>query len=378
MVMAAILAMAQAVMVAVSFAPAAAQAPARAGAVPSTVALVETYADGRTTYELVGPRPAKMWTPRFPRVEGYELPEGALPVFAVLIARVLVGRDIKVSVSVLLGSPREEVHVADVLITPESSVVVEGLTKFGIEPITLSMATVAPLTPYLPTVVSVTPLIEIADVELLTAPYPGCRITLRNLSGKGVSNVHVQSYRGEDKALSALRRDDTGRPMMMSGATYTFDVNITSGDASTITAPGTWSPRPLDLIEIDAVRWEDGSYDGASPHPDVDRLIESDAGRHVQLERIVDALRQTLNAPGSGDDRIAALRSRIDALPAAEPDQLAGAQRAMRATKAAVLADIGRFDIDRSAAHDSSAVADWLTYTLSRYEAWLKRVWPGR
>jgi hypothetical protein len=62
---------------------------------------------------------------------------------------------------------------------------------------------------------------------------------------------------------------------------------------------------------------------------------------------------------------------------AAEPDQLAGAQQAMRATKAAALADIRRFEHDGSAVDDSSAVSEWLAHTLRRYEAWLKRVSPG-
>jgi TonB dependent receptor len=265
----------------------------------------------------------------------------------------------------------------NMLITPGSRVVVDALTRFGIEPITLSMATVAPLPPYFPTVVSVTPLIEIANVDLLNAPYPGYRITLRNLSNKSASNAHVQSYRGQEKALSALRRDDTGRPMMTPGGTYTFDLNLTSGDASTFTAPGAWSPQPLDVIEIDAVRWEDGSYDGTPPFPHVDLVIEADSGRRVQLQRIVDALRQTLNTPASGHELLAALRSRIDALPAAEPDQLAAAQHAMRVTKAAALADIRRFEDVGSAVDGSSAVTDWLASTLRRYEAWLKRVSPG-
>jgi hypothetical protein len=373
-----VLALAHALMVAVSFAPADAQAPADAGAGPSTIALAVTFADGRSNYELVSARPAKMWTPRFPRVKGYKLPAGALPVFAVQIARVLAGRDIKASVSVLLGSSLgQEVRLADVLITPESRVVVDALRKFGIEPITLSMATVAPLTPYFPTVVSVTPLVEIANVELLNAPYPGYRITLRNLSTKAASNAHVQSYRGDEKALSALRRDDTGRPLMTPGATYTFDLNLTSGAASPVTTPGTWSPRPLDVIEIDAVRWEDGSYDGTPPYPHVDPVIEAEAGRRVQLQRVVNALRQTLHTRGSGNELLAGVRSRIDALPAADADQLAGAQQAMRATKAATLADIRRFENHRSAVESSSAVSEWLAYTLRRYEAWLKRVSPG-
>ena len=40
----------------------------------ATVALVETFADGRTTYELVTSRVGRMWTPYFPCIEGWQQP----------------------------------------------------------------------------------------------------------------------------------------------------------------------------------------------------------------------------------------------------------------------------------------------------------------
>jgi hypothetical protein len=100
-------------------------------------------------------------------------------------------------------------------------------------------------------------------------------IALRfNLGSKSASNVHVQSYRGEEKALSALRRADDGRPMMQPGASYTFDMNLTSGGASGFPTTGTWTPRPIDLIEFDSVRWDGGTYDGNPPfrHEDNGRI----------------------------------------------------------------------------------------------------------
>jgi hypothetical protein len=106
--------------------------------IPATVALVETWPDGRINYELTSPRRASMWTPRFPRIDGYQLPEGAKPVYAVQFARVLVGRDIRVEVSVLLGSAQPPgVPVATVLLSPGSRVTVHELTKFGVQPVTL-------------------------------------------------------------------------------------------------------------------------------------------------------------------------------------------------------------------------------------------------
>jgi len=345
-------------------------------AIPATVALVETWPDGRVNYELSSPRRASMWTPVFPRVEGYTLPDGARPVYAVQFARVLAGRDIKVDVSVLLGSAQPPgVPVASVVISPGSHVVVEELRTFGVQPVTLSMVTVAPMTPYLPTVVSVSPEIEIANVELLSAPYPGYRITLRNLGSKAVSNVHVQSYRGEEKALSAMKRTDDGRPMMQPGASYTFDMNLTSGGQNGFITPGTWTPRAIDLIELESVRWDDGTHTGQPPFPQVEAVIESESGQRLQLRRIVDELRRTLAGPGTGLELLASARTRIDALADAEPDQLDAAKQAMRRTKAVIRADIARFERDYST-RPASAVTEWLTSLLRRYEEWLRRLSP--
>jgi hypothetical protein len=351
--------------------------PTTGAAVPATVALVETWPDGRTTYELTSPRRASMWTPAFPRVDGYKLPDGAIPVYAVQFVRVLDGRDIKVDVSVLIGSAQQPgVPIESVVISPGSKVVVDGLTKFGVQPVTLSMVAVAPMTPYLPTMVSVSQQIEVANVELLNAPYPGYRITLRSLASKGASNVHVQSYRGDSKALSGLKRADDGRPVMQPGASYTFDLNLTSGSENGLTTPGTWTPRPIDVIEFDSVRWDDGTYDGNPPFPHVDAIIERDSGQRLQLRRIIDALRQTLAEPNTGRALLASARARIDALADAEADQLEAAQLAMRSTKTVVRADIDRFERNRSTGPSSAAAREWLTSMLRRYEAWLTRLSP--
>ena len=61
----------------VSPSPIAAQAPGGTGAaVPATVALVETWPDGRINYELTTTRRASMWTPNFPREDGFQPPKG--------------------------------------------------------------------------------------------------------------------------------------------------------------------------------------------------------------------------------------------------------------------------------------------------------------
>jgi len=347
----------------------AAAPPQPAALPPSTVALVETYADGRINYELTSAKPGWMWTPKFPRIADWQAPEGSLPVTAVQIWRVLAGRDVRVEVSLLLGrSHEEQVPVANVLVTPGGHVVVTELRKFGVEPIDLSLAEAAPLTPYLPTVFSRTPNVEVEAVSVRNAPYPGYRITVRNLSNKAAANFHVQAYGPEDKSISFLPRGPEGRPVMTPGGTHTFDVNLTSGGHHTI---GVWSPTPLDAIEIDSVLWEDGSADGtpqkASP------LIAPDAGARVQFTRAVNILRNALKGPDTGPRLLARIRSDIAALPDHDADQLPPAQAGMRRAKQAVLQDLLRFEHDRSTSHDGADEERWVTYTIDRYERLISR-----
>jgi len=336
---------------------------------PTTVALVETWPDGGTNYELTTTQRGVFWTPRFRRIEGYKLPDGAQPVRAVQFARILVGHDIHVEVSVLLASAEPDVPVARVVIQPGTHVVINELTRFGVQPVTLSMAEVAPMTPYLPTVSSVSPQIEFVGVEVTNTPFPRYRVTLRNLSARGVSNVHVQTYRGQNKALSVLKRNDDGRPMMRPGGAYTFDINLTSGTASPSTKSGTWSPVPLDLIELDSIRWEDATGDGVSPFPQIEAAVEADSGKRLQLFRVIDALNRVLRE--SSLYLFVTARQRIEHLPDAEPDQVDAAQLGMLAVKTTVRGDLARF----TSGSDNEA-RDWLTLLVKRYEAWLGRLSP--
>ena len=345
--------------------PAAAEPPLP----PSTVALVVAYADGRVNYELTSAKPAWSWTPYFPRVKDWQEPENSLPVKAVQFDRVLAGDSVKVEVSVLLGPLRDRTLVSRLVLYRGMHVVVDTLRKYGVEAVELSLADAAPLTPYLPTVFSATPNLEITSVELRNAPYPGYRITVRNLTDKAAANFHVQSYRGGTLAMSGLPRGAEGRPVLLPGGTYTFDVNLTSGGKHT---EGVWSPAPLDVIEIESVLWADGSSDGvpvtASP------LIAPDAGRRLQLTRITEILRTALESTAAGGNLLAAIRSEIKALPDQDDAQLPVAQRSMRSAKVEALLDVARFERDPSTPHDPAANVRWVKYTIERYDRWISRL----
>src|SRR5262249_45136544 len=148
----------------------------------------------------------------------------------------------------------------------------------------LSLAPAVPMTPFLPSVVSVSPEIEVSQVDTLSAPYPGYRVRLRNLSPKTVATFHVRSYGRPETSMSTVKAGEHGRPAMTPGAEYTFDVNLTS---AAWLGDGSVSATPLDLIEIDAIVWADGTSTGSLPNA-APIAIPTDAGQRLVLERALE------------------------------------------------------------------------------------------
>jgi hypothetical protein len=68
------------------------------------------------------------------------------------------------------------------------------------------------------------------------------------------------------------------------------------------------------------------------------------------------------------------IRAELEALPDQEDDQLPAAQVSMRSAKRAALDDLTRFERDRTTPHDRRGTTRWLTYTIARYQGWIKRL----
>src|SRR5213075_492875 len=110
-------------------------------------------------------------------------------------------------------------------------------------------------------------------------------------------------------------------------------INLTTGSK---TDSGAWAPAPLDVVEIDSVLWADGSADGTLSR--ISRVIPSDAGRRLQLTRIVLVMRNAMSAVDARGDILATIRSQIQLLPDQDDEQLHAAQISMRQAKDAALA----------------------------------------
>lgn len=337
---------------------------------PATVALATSFADGRVQYELVSPKPAWWWGSAVPRISTWTAPEGATPFRALKIARRLVGNEVEVAVSLLRGpGMSDEQPIKVMTIARGTRVAVPELSSYGFQPIVLSLADAVPMTPFLPSVVSVSPEIEISQVDTLSAPYPGYRVRLRNLASKTIATFHMRAYGRPEKSMSTVKAGDHGRPAMAPGGEYTFDVNLTG--ASPL-GDGSVSPTPLDVIEIDSVVWADGTTTGPQVNAAA-TAIPNDAGQRLMFERALDILREVSTSPSSGQERLVEIRRRFQALPI-DADRLPATQMAMRAIRGVLIADLTRFENERSVLRDDRTVARWIAYTIARYEDWLKRL----
>jgi hypothetical protein len=265
----------------------------------------------------------------------------------------------------------DEQPIRVVTLTRGARVRVPELTAYGFQPIVLSLVDVALIPPFLPLVASVTPEIEISGVDLLSAPYPGYRLHLRNLSQKTVATFHVQAYRSGNKSMSAVKAGVHGEPAMPPGGDYTFDLNLTGARAN---GDGPVSPTPLDVIEIDSVVWADGTSTG----PQVNGAaiaIPTDAGQRLMFERGLDVLRQALASPSNGAQLLAEVRQHLATLPI-DSDRLPATQQAMRATRRLLLDDLNRFDKVQTVRPDAEAARLWIANAIRRYESWIKRLSP--
>jgi hypothetical protein len=316
---------------------------------------------------LVTEQPTWFWTTNFPRRRNQPV-DGSPPISALKMTYNRVALDIKVTVSLLRGEHHEwEDIVAIMNVPPGEHVSVAALARFGVTPVELSQADVAPADLITPSVVTVTPDLVVSAVDELTAPYRGHRITVSNLSAESVAAFHVKAHSDGRPSMTTARAGADGLPAIAPGGSYSFDVRLKSGE-------GLDSPVPFHLIDIDAVLWADDSLVGFDRDNNL-REIPARAGQRVQVKRVLEVLQSAENDKDQNPyELFARIRSELEALPDADAERLALTQLNMRETKAFVLAELRQFERLRS--HDPREDRRWLAEMIQRYERWLRRL-PG-
>lgn len=277
---------------------------------PKAVVLVKTFADGRITRTVVSARKTGSWTPFFPRLKSWTPPPGKAPISALRVSHVLTEQGVLVQVSILRGSPhQEEEQVESVTVRADQPTVVERLRDFGLEPVTFSLIPLDATTLVPPRVDNQTAGLSVENIEMVLDPDPRYRVTVRNLTQKPAIMFFVKTFVADQLTSSGRQGNQDGNALIGPGDAFEFLVSGSS--RSNPTASG-WSPGSLDAIELAAVLWDDGTFEGEPEHVATSLLLY--VGRRAQLRRVVDIMNAAMD-PADAVKTITRLRTQFEALP---------------------------------------------------------------
>lgn len=331
------------------------------------------YADGRTTQRPVQARAGSAWTGMFPRVAGADTRRAGLPLAALEISDTPAGHATDVTVALLYGRPHQHrIKVDTVTVTPGTPVTVERLTRFGVDPITVSIVEVKVPERRTPAVTSVSP--ELTVTVEASPNRQAHRVVVVNHGGRPVVGFYFAAYRNGRLAFSGARRGPRREPLLSDGEGVAFELPA--------------SGQVIDHIAISSVIWNDGSFDGDPADALRDQAVHAGVAR--QLQSVMQAFRDATDAvrPQS----FVELRARIGALAVSVPPAAAAAVLAdlpahdmmtvdrvasmmtlgMQQVKDAVLDDLDGVVLRPSAA--SPTVAAFLSNVTLEYEAWMVRI----
>lgn len=228
----------------------------------------------------------------FRRVANWRQTEGSIPVKAVKIVSLPEGNAVKVKVSVLAGQkPYEnEQAIADYTLRENEKIIVNNLTRFGIEPFEIRVVGLTLAVSDLPLIVNKTGSLTVEKLELFNSETPSVKLVLANNSDKAVSALTYKVSVGK-----SLR--SSGRPENLNGGILVkpgerFQAIIPNAGFGVKNSVGqTVSLEPNRTITISAVVFEDGSFEGEDA--EAARFLVIKFARKVQTKKILALLEQT-------------------------------------------------------------------------------------
>ena len=330
--------------------------------------LTVTYSDGTSKTRLLTPRGGS-WTPSFPHRPDAPAQDG-LPLTALEVNHVVDGDLVTVTVALKYGVPQQRtVPVATIRMKGDEPVTVSDLSRFGVDPIVLSIDDFPPPVLVNPTSTSISSLIDVT-AELARNDLPLYRVTVRNKGTRAVMALSIEMQRGADTVGTSQWRTNRSEALIAPGAEYVKALQVGTGPT-----PG------FDRFAVTGVVWDDGSAEGK------EALTRSQDGLSLgyaqQLRRVLSVLQEAPTTEGSVDVRtFAQIRSAIAALPVAidHDDPLAPSQQlppaiavlgGQQQVKQAVLDDLDGYL--KATGHAAKAPQEWLSGARATYSAWLRR-----
>ncbi|MGI9069336.1 MAG: hypothetical protein ACR2HX_23410 [Pyrinomonadaceae bacterium] len=333
----------------------------------------------QTVYWPDSPNPGN-WSARFGKVAGWQLPPGVLPVRAVRVLPVLMGRAVIVHVSVLRGNHIDtEDAVGTYTLRENEKVRVEAAKDFGVEPFEIKVIRVSSLPSNLPAVENKLPSLEVVGIEQVVSALPFVKLTVRNLSERSIEALSLQVMQGDRSLVSGVPQGTEGKPLMLPGQTYESRTPLGTRAEG---VAGNYLPFVMEeqRVVITGLLFSDGTTEGTPPR---DFLLGLKYGRKIELRRILPLFESAL-AQSDSDlvDGPAKLRLQVEALSykltADEQTELNKTltvkQKSIEGASHLIRKDLVDFLKRFPAVMDGKAFRTWLVRAKEHYSNWLARL----
>jgi hypothetical protein len=334
----------------------------------------------------VDTRPHWVWVTRFVRTRVAQVGSD-LPIRAVRFEAQFNGETADIRITLLRGvrafDREDPVGVYHLGINERK--VIGSLRDFGIEPIEISLVSGNTSTPPTPAVVNATESIQVVDVKALSTPVPGYEVTLKNLSPKRVDALKVEVHSAGRGRSIALLQGEEGQPLIESGGTYRWVVQLVKGESGPSDYSDSDSPDMNSLLLETAV-FDDGSYDGR-----VETACEFagfQLGRKAWLKQMVLLLNQQIEKDNTTLGSVQEFSEKFEALTynpfqtqisnslnSICPRISSLSQIGYKGRKLEFLRDLRLFTTTRPA--HAPTFQQWLEIHHTRYRNWLKRLALG-
>lgn len=255
---------------------------------PTGRALEVTFLEGKAPglMSLPSDKATGSWFSLFGRDKAFKPLPADVPVRAVNIVARYSGEIAAVKVSVFRGKQfhDEEIEVANLNIQLDSSVTVEELRKFGVEPFNLKLVRSEPTVGELPSVVNETRSLQ-ANIEPVYETIPSAKARIFNFSDKAVLAISFGTRSGKRMLLSGMPHGKQGRALIDPNEYHDLEFRVTRPPSIETSNEG------IEFV-IRSVVFADGSFEGDEGEALTFRSFM--LGRKSQLLQVIPVIKKAL------------------------------------------------------------------------------------
>jgi hypothetical protein len=351
--------------------------------VPTGLSLEVNTKEGPIGYNSI---PGEFYGGRYRRLASWKPDANAPQVEIFEVRYVMEGVAVRVRVYAWTDKFGEQKELIGNYLLSEGGgkVAVQGMMKFGYEPMEFAVVNVKPAPLVAPEAMSRIPSVAVVSVEIKQSNFPSYNLTLRNLSEKDITHLEIQTFKENRLTSSRWPREDFNRPLVKAGETYEVTLSAMGGQKT----PDGFTPSPPQQLVVTTAVFKDKSYEGDPQQ--AARFLAMLHGQKLQIKRALALLQYGPDAPANLENfkqqvsllERSASQEMIDEVFASFPGRTprwneglkAYMESGMGEVRKELLSDTEKYGQTIAGGAGSKSFDAWLGELRQKYEAWLSRL----